>query len=151
MIHVVRTVTIHQSLEQVFAYVSDVEHGPLYQSDLRSARKISGGPMGVGSTFLTWGTWLRGGRTNEVTAYEPNTRLAWKTTTGAPTSTSWAFSASGPSTRVTYTLAADLTGLQRLLEPLMQQRANARVDHDLAALKELLAVSRTSSGLGKSW
>jgi uncharacterized membrane protein len=151
MINVQRTVTIHQSVEQVFAYVSDVEHGPLYRSDQRSARKTSSGPMGVGSTFLTSRTWLRGGRTNEVTEYEPYTRLAWKTTAGAPTTTTWAFSASGPSTRVTYTLAADVTGLQRLVEPLMQQRANGRVDHDLAALKELLAVSRTSSGLGKSW
>lgn len=48
-----RTITIHRPVEEVFAYVSEVEHGPRYTSGQREAHKTSSGPMGVGSTFAT--------------------------------------------------------------------------------------------------
>src|SRR5579884_1455448 len=106
MIKIERTITIHRPVEEVFAYVCDVEHGPHYLSGQREAHKTSSGPMGVGTTFATSGTWLRRGGTCEVTEYQPNQRLAWQGTSGAR-ATVWSFQPSGPSTRLTFTRVAD--------------------------------------------
>jgi uncharacterized protein YndB with AHSA1/START domain len=148
MTKIERTLTIHRPLEEVFAYLSDVEHGPRYISGQREAHKTSSGPMGVGTTFVTSGKFLRRGTTCEVTEYEPNLRLAWQATSGARAATSWDFQPSGPSTRITFTRVADAHGFFRVPRSLLQELANGRVDQDLATLKELLAVTRTPAAKG---
>jgi uncharacterized protein YndB with AHSA1/START domain len=148
MTKIERTLTIHRPLEEVFAYLSDVEHGPRYISGQREAHKTSSGPMGVGTTFVTSGKFLRRGTTCEVTEYEPNLRLAWQATSGARAATTWDFQPSGPSTRITFTRVADAHGFFRVPRSLLQELANGRVDQDLATLKELLAVTRTPAAKG---
>ena len=142
-----RTITIHRPVDEVFAYLSEVEHGPDYISGQREAHQTSSGPMGIGSTFATSGTFPRRGATFEVTDYELNQRLAWKANSGA--TTTWAFQPSGPSTRVTFTRVADAHGLSKLTESLLQGFANGQVDQDLGTLKELLAVTRQAPA--KPW
>ena len=88
-----RTITIHRPVEEVFAYVCDVEHGPRYTSGQREAHRTSSGPMGIGSTFATSGKFLRRGATFEITEYELNRRLAWKATSGARAMTTVGLSA----------------------------------------------------------
>jgi uncharacterized protein YndB with AHSA1/START domain len=151
VIKIERTLTIHRPVEEVFGYLCDVEHGPEYMSGQREAHKTSAGPMGVGTTFATTGKFPRPSRTYEVTEYEPNHRLAWRAAVGAHATTTWSLMPSGPSTRVTFTRVAEATGLLRLAEPLMEQLANGQIDHDLGALKELLAVTRKSASSTKSW
>jgi Polyketide cyclase / dehydrase and lipid transport len=136
-------------VDEVFAYVSEVEHGPDYISSQREAHKTSSGPMGIGSTFATTGTFPRRSATFEVTDYELNQRLAWKAKSGSQTTTTWAFQPSGPSTRVTYTRVADAHGLSNVAESLLQRFANGQVDQDLGTLKELLAVTRSAPA--KAW
>jgi len=150
MIKIERTFTIHRPVEEVFAYLSDVEHGPRYISGQREAHKTSTGPMGIGTTFATSGKFLRRRTTCEVTEYEPNCRLAWQATSGAQPTTTWSLEPSGPSTRVTFTRVADPAGLFRLPETLLLGLANGRVDQDLGSLKELLAITRKPSA-AKSW
>ena len=137
-----RTITIHRPVEEVFAYICEVEHSPRYTSGQREAHKTSSGPMGVGSTFATSGKFLRRAAAFEITEYELNRRLAWKATSGARATTTWGFQPSGPSTRVTFTRVADAHGLFRMPQSLLQGFANGRVDQDLGALKELLAITR---------
>src|SRR5918911_2605466 len=131
-----RTITIHRPVEEVFAYLCDVEHGPRYISGQREAHRTSSGPMGIGSTFATSGKFLRRGATFEITEYELNRRLAWKATSGARATTTWGFQPSGPSTRITFTRVADPNGLFRMPQSLLEGFANRRVDQDLGALKE---------------
>src|SRR5579859_6550241 len=107
MIKIERTITIHRPVDEVFTYLSGVEHGPQYISGQREAHQTSAGPMGIGTTFETTGTFLRRGGSNEITEYEPNQRLGWKTASGAAGSTTWQFSPSGPSTRVTFTQVSE--------------------------------------------
>lgn len=149
MFKIERTITIHCPVEEVFAYVCEVEHGPRYIAGQREAHKTSHGPMGTGSTFATSGKFLRRGGAFEVTEYELNQRLAWKATSGGQVTTTWVFQPSGPSTRVTFTRMAERQGLSKLAESLLQGFANGRVDQDLGALKELLAVTRTPPA--KAW
>jgi uncharacterized protein YndB with AHSA1/START domain len=148
MTKIERTITIHRPLEEVFAYVAEVEHSPSYVSGQREAHKTSSGPMGLGTTFSTSGKFLRRAAAFEITEYEPNQRLAWKARSGAQATTSWRFQPSGPSTRITFTRIADAHGLSGLAESLLQGVANGKVDKDLGALKELLAVTRTPAARG---
>jgi uncharacterized protein YndB with AHSA1/START domain len=143
-----RTITIHRPVEEVFAYICEVEHGPRYTSGQREAHKTSSGPMGVGSTFAMSGKFLRRAAAFEITEYELNRRLAWKATSGARATTTWGFEPSGPSTRVTFTRVADAHGLFRMPQSLLQGFANGRVDQDLGALKELLAITRKPAAKG---
>ncbi len=148
MIKIERTITIHRPVEEVFAYLSEVEHGPSYVSGQREAHMTSSGPMSIGTTFSTSGTFpLRGG-SYEIVDYEPNQRLAWKARSGAQATTTWAFQPSGPSTRVTFTREANAHGLSALAESLLRGMTNGKVDRDLATLKELLAVTRTPASKG---
>ena len=98
--------------------------------------------MGIGSTFTTSGKFLRRRAAFEIVDYELNRRLAWKATSGARATTTWGFQPSGPSTRMTFTRVADAHGLFSLPQSMLQGFANRRVDQDLGALKELLAVTR---------
>ena len=148
MTKIERTLTIHRPVAEVFAYICDVEHGRNYISGQRAAHKTSTGPMGIGTTFATSSRFPRRGATFEITEYEPDRRLAWKAMSGARATTTWGFQPSGPSTRVTFTQVADANGLFRLPQSLLQELANGRVDHDLAALKELLAVTRKPAAKG---
>jgi uncharacterized protein YndB with AHSA1/START domain len=141
MIKIERTITIHRPVDEVFAYLAEVEHGPSYVSGQREAHKTSDGPMGIGTTFSTSGKLLRRGASFEITEYELNQRLAWKAKSGARATTTWGFQPSGPSTRVTFTRVADAHGLSGLAESVLQGLANGQVDRDLGALKELLAVA----------
>jgi uncharacterized protein YndB with AHSA1/START domain len=151
MIKIERTITIHRPLSEVFAYLCDIEHGPQYISGQRAAQKTSTGPMGVGTTFVTTGKFLRQSGNNEVIEFEPNSRLTWKATSGARATTNWNFKPSGESTRVTFTRTSDTAGLLRLAEPMMERLANGQIDHDLGALKELLAVTRQATTTAKGW
>lgn len=152
MIKIQRTITIHRPVEQVFEYLSNVEHGPRYISGQRRARQTSAGPMGVGTTFATRGRFLPGSRTSEVTEYELNRRLAWRTVSGTRETTTWDFQVAGPSTRVTFDREADVPAMLKVAESLLAQRAGGRVDHDLGTLKELLAVTRKpANGAQGSW
>ena len=150
MITVERTLVIHRPVDEVFAYLSDVEHGPTYISGQRAAHQTSTGQLGVGTTFATQSRMARRRSTHEVTEYEPNRRLAWKATSGAPSTTTWTFEPSGPSTRVTFARIGSAPGLLRLAEPIIAHRASAQADHDLGTLKELLAITRTAS-TAKTW
>jgi uncharacterized protein YndB with AHSA1/START domain len=151
MISIERTLTIHRPVDEVFAYLCQVEHGPQYVSGQREAHQTSPGQMGVGTTFATQSRLLRRNSTHEVTEYEANRRLAWKATSGMASTTTWAMEPSGPSTRVTFRWRASPPSFLRLTEPIIQRQASGRTDHDLGALKELLAVTRTASSTAKPW
>jgi uncharacterized membrane protein len=139
MFNIERTITIHRPMGEVFAYLSDVEHGPQYISGQREAHKTSAGPMGIGTIFASTGKFLRRSATSTVTEYEPDRRLAWKETSGARATTAWSFEPS------------DAPGLLGLAEPLMERLASGQIDHDLSALKELLAVARKPASMAKGW
>src|SRR5215204_5096130 len=151
MIKIERTITIHRPADEVFAYLSDFKHAPQYISGQRAGHKISAGPTQIGTTFATTSKLLRRSTTNEITEYERDRRLAWKATSGAAATTTWGLESAGASTRVTFTHVADAPRLFHFADSLMEQRASGQVDHDLAPLKELLAVTRKAAGRAKGW
>src|SRR2546428_8068768 len=75
------TTHINATPETVFAELGDIERHASWSEKTYKASKTSDGPIGVGTTYDTWG-WLppkskEYKNTVTVTAYEPGKRLAF--------------------------------------------------------------------------
>src|SRR5919199_5827947 len=127
MMNVKRTITIHRPIEEVFAYLCDLEQGPRPISAQQTAQRTSAGPIGVGTTFAISGKLVPWSRACAITEFEPNRRLAWQMMSGAHATTTWDLEPSGPSTRVTFTRVADPHGVAGFADSLMQRLENGRV------------------------
>jgi uncharacterized protein YndB with AHSA1/START domain len=101
----------------VFAFVADGENAGKWRSGVLDAQRVSG--TGVGAVYRQ-GVKGPGGRRiaadYEVTDYEPNRRLAFKTIAGpVRPNGDFAFEETDEGTRVTLSLDAALTGIKKLL------------------------------------
>jgi uncharacterized membrane protein len=101
----------------VFAFVVDGENAGKWRSGVLDARHVSG--TGLGAVYRQ-GVKGPGGRRvaadYEVTAYESNRRLAFKTIAGpVRPNGDFAFDETSEGTRVTLSLDAALTGIKKLL------------------------------------
>jgi uncharacterized membrane protein len=110
-------VTIRRPVGEVFAFVADGLNGPKWRSGILDIAHISG--SGVGATYKQ-GVKGPGGRRvdadYQITAFEPNTRLAFKTIAGPvrPTGEYRLEDVDGE-TRLTFALQAELGGLKKLV------------------------------------
>ena len=71
------TVTIQRPAEEVFAFLADFENVPRWNYAIEETRKVSPGPVGVGTRYRQ--TRSIPGRSEEgfeVTVFEPGKRLA---------------------------------------------------------------------------
>ena len=108
MVRVERTITIESPLADVYAYLRDLEHLPQYVSAQRAARQTSAGPITIGTPFVTTSSkFPHRDAAFEIIEYEPGRRLAWKSLSGAPTTTTWSFQPAGPNTRISFTRVAE--------------------------------------------
>lgn len=123
MIRIERSVIINRPIELVFAFMTDIDNLSKWIPAVVKSEKSSPGPMGVGTTehevfrsfFL-----LRGENTSVVTEYQPNKKIAWKTTSSLfpPWETTYNFESVESGTKVTYILLWELKGLYKPLKPL---------------------------------
>ncbi len=137
------SILINRPIEDVFAYVSNVENWPQWISGASETKQTSPGPMGVGTTFTQVSHYL--GRQFEVNArvteYEPNRKFA-VVNDGKPVpygntiTLEWA----GGSTRLHNVLTAsgDVGGLFKLAEPIMERMFRRQFEKDHENLKDLL-------------
>ena len=74
------SIIIKRPIEEVFAFVSDLENGPQWQTGLFEVRQITKDPIGIGSQFASVRKFLgRKLEANvEVASYEPNHKLVIK-------------------------------------------------------------------------
>jgi len=84
MVKVETSVVINRPIAEVFEFVVNPEKWPQYDSGLLEAAKTSKGPMDVGATWQEVRKFLgrRIESTNAVTAYEPNKKFSFKSTSG---------------------------------------------------------------------
>ena len=145
------TFTTNRPVEEVFAYLSVVEHGPRYIAGQREAHITSTGPMGKGTTFAVPGGFLHRSSTCKVIDYEPDRqarlghdiRRAGNHELGLP-----AGGSRHPSRIHVHAARPGGYGRLRLPEWLQRERASERVDRELWTLKELLAPSNREA---KAW
>ena len=134
------TVVIDRPPALVFAYLADLENLPRWNYAIQETRKITSGPVKVGSRYRQTRTVpVRSEESVEVTEYDPGRRLTITGTLGAfPAQLTYALDPAGSATRLTNTV--DLTPPRPLrpLAPLATRRVSAAVAANLEVLKHLL-------------
>src|SRR6266550_2827337 len=113
---------IDRPIEEVFAYIGDQTNTPAWQSGLVEVRRTTEGPIGVGAkhTFVRRFMSRRMEADNEYIAFEPNERIAFKTTSGpVRVEASYDFESVGDGTRVTSRVQMDASRFMSLAEPLI--------------------------------
>ena len=127
------SVTINRPASEVFAFVGEGENAPRWRTGVLDIRRVSG--QGVGAVYRQ-GVCGPGGRRvaadYQVTAYQPDTLLAFKTIAGPvrPTGEFRLDEADGATT-LTLSLRADLAGVKRLVMSGMVQKT---MDAEVAAI-----------------
>jgi uncharacterized protein YndB with AHSA1/START domain len=139
-----RSIVITSSLPAVFAFFADAENDPQWRTAVREIKRE--GQLGIGSRYHQQVAGP-GGRAVaadfEVTAYEPDSRLVFQVVTGPVRPRGeYQFSEVEGGTKVTFTLAAELGGLKRLL---MGRPVQKSMDAEMANLdraKQILETDR---------
>jgi carbon monoxide dehydrogenase subunit G len=134
------TVMIARPIEDVFAFLSDLENIPKWNYAIVETRKISEGPVGVGTTYhQVRSVPSQSEERLEITTYDPPRQLEIQGQLGPFASRLvYALDATGEGTRVTNTVELELGGPVRLLGRVAVPRVREAVAANLGRLKELL-------------
>jgi uncharacterized membrane protein len=132
-------VTIHRPVGEVFAFVADGLNGPKWRSGITDIALVSG--SGVGATYKQ-GVKGPGGRRVDadyrMTGYEPNSRLAFEGIAGpVRPKGEYVFDQAEDGTHLTFSLAAEISGIKRLLMAAAVQKS---MDAEVRALDRLKAL-----------
>jgi uncharacterized membrane protein len=134
-------VFFEQPVEDVFPHVGDPEAYPAWQDGFLESEIITEGSLGVGSIYRA--VHEIGGRRievdNEVTAYEPNERFAFRSISGnLAVSGDVRLEPAGGGTKLTAHFEAQFGGLFRLAEPLAVRVIKRQQQTDFEELKARL-------------
>jgi len=134
------TVLIARPIEDVFAFLSDLENVPKWNYGIVETRKISEGPIGVGTVDQqACSVASRSEERLEITTYSPPRQLEIRGQLGPFASRLfYALDTSPEGTRVTNTVEVELRGPSRLLGRVAVPRVREAVAANLRKLKELL-------------
>lgn len=141
MIEVSAIVHIDRPPEEVFAYLSNFENNPQWQSGMVSAVWTSDGPLAVGSTYDQVAKFL--GRkiesSFEVLEYESG-RMVKATSTGGsfPITFTRRVEPSESGARVTAIITGEASGFFKIAEPMLQRMVQRSVTSDYQNLKLIL-------------
>ncbi|MEK7276284.1 MAG: SRPBCC family protein [Chloroflexota bacterium] len=128
------SITINRPIEEVFAFVSDMNNSAKYQSGIIEAKMTSDGPVRVGTTYR-YVSQIIGQKmeTNgEVTAYEPPTLWSWKATKSPfPLQGGMALESVVGGTKVNNWVEAEPGGFFKLAEGLLMKQVQGQLDGDL--------------------
>ncbi len=132
--------TIRRPVEAVFDFVADGENCPQWRPGVLDIKRISGN--GVGTTYRQGVRGPMGRRIAadyRVTVLEPNRVLAFETIAGPVRPRGrYEFEPHNGSTRLTFSLETELSGLTRLLMGSMVSRTMASEVMTLDNLKRIL-------------
>ena len=135
------SIVIDRPVEEVFAFLANLENDVKWRREWIETTKTSEGSLGVGATFRLVGAFLGRRIATEygMTEYEPNRITAWKTLSGPlPLTFQRTFARVEGGTRVTIRYDAPLRGFFRLFESLMVVRRKRQHQGDFPKLREML-------------
>ncbi len=140
MATVENTVMIRRPIEEVFGFLSQFESVPEWNYAIVETRKVSEGPVGVGTIYhQVRSVPSRSEERFEVTVYNPSRHLEIRGQLGPfPSRLSYALDALPEGTRVTNTVELELRGPGRLLGRVAVPRVRDAVAANLRKLKEVL-------------
>ena len=134
------TIHIHRPLEDVFTYMSNIEHEVQWRN-LVEVKVTSGLPLRRGSTYRYVANMM--GRQlqteGEITAFEPKQGWAFKSTSGAiPLEGGVAVESVDGGTKVMLGGEMKLGSLLKLVEPILRGIMQKQLTGELQNLKKLL-------------
>lgn len=141
MLKIETSVEIERPSHEVFAYISNFENNPEWQSGQLQARFTSQGPLQVGSTYDQVAKFLgrRVVSTFKVIEFEPDRKVKASSTSGSfPITFTRMVEPSDGGSRVTAIIEGDASGFFKLAEPLLRRMVQSSVDQDYENLKRIL-------------
>lgn len=134
------TVTINRQPAEVFAFLAHFENVPLWNYAISETRKITGGPVDVGSRYRQTRTVpTRTEETFEVTELQPDHRLSIRGALGPfQGEITYVLEPAGTATTLTNTMNLQPSGALRLVAPLAASRVKSAVATNLDTLKQIL-------------
>src|SRR5262249_41920880 len=133
------SVVIDKPRSEVFAFVADHENDPKWRPGVADIKRASG--EGQGAVYTQGMKGPMGRRIDadfEVTAYQPDTLLAFRTLAGPVRPVgSFRFEDADGGTRITFSLNASLGGAKKLMTPMVAKSMRSEVAA-LDNLKRLL-------------
>jgi carbon monoxide dehydrogenase subunit G len=134
------TVIIQRPVEDVFAFLADFENVPKWNYAIIETRKVSPGPVGVGTAYRqTRSVPRRSEEGFEVTVFEPARRLEVQGQIGPfKAGTSYLLAPAGSGTRLTNAVELESSGLLAVVTPLATSRVKHAVAANLDKLRQLL-------------
>ncbi len=115
---------ISAPVEKVFAYIADPDQIPNWRKDVPGISQLSGA-TGVGTTFCEEVNFM--GKKQllmKVTEYSPNKKLVIEAQSGMPLlpTQSFSFSSQGDNTQIDLTVTMKVSGIFRLMQPLLPKQ-----------------------------
>jgi uncharacterized protein YndB with AHSA1/START domain len=134
------TITIDRPPAAVFAYLADLENLPRWNCAISETRKITAGPVRVGSRYQQSRTIpVHSEESLEVIEFEPDRRLAIRgTLSSLPGQIGYTLSPNGNATTVTNTVELQPPHTLSLVAPLAAHRIKSAVAANLDVLKRTL-------------
>lgn len=147
MIRFSTTVDIAQSPTEVFAYLADLEHIPEWNWAIRSTRKVSPGPVDVGTRYQQTRSVPRPVvEALEVTRLDPGKRIEIVGDLASfPAHLTYELSPTATGTRLTNSVELDPPGALGLLGGLIAGPIQASVADNLGVLRTLLEEREVST------
>ncbi len=136
-----KIITINRPINEVFAYVSNMENGPKWQPELSEVRRITKGPVKIGSQFSSARRIM--GRTMvtsiEFVAYEPNSKYTIKSISGPlPFEQTTLFESTAEGTKLTTKIELHPSGDMAQAESMLLEDLKQEMETDFDGLKKLL-------------
>jgi Polyketide cyclase / dehydrase and lipid transport len=150
------SIDVARPAAEVFDFVADQTNAPLWQEGLYEARRVTPGPIGVGTEheFVRRFAGMKIKLRNRFTSHDPGRFVSFEIPSGKITGeASYLAEAIGTDTsRLTSTVRFDMTGLFGLAAPILAWLFERQSRRDEARLKELLErddnASPAQSGAG---
>ena len=141
MLKIETSTVINRPVEEVFAVVSNPDNYVKWSPGLVEVKRISEGPVGVGTTWRlvrqVLGQRLEGDL--EITEYEPNRNFTLDSKSRPfPGKARWTCDAIEGGTRVSVVVQAEPGGFFKLAEPLLRSFTKRTMETELANLKDLM-------------
>jgi uncharacterized membrane protein len=134
------SILINRPVEEVFAFMTDLDTWPDWQTDLVEVKKTSPGPLAAGSTF-TVVTLVRG-REQEVkyavTEFDPGNTISLRSPGNFTIEIQTIFIKADEATRIRRLTKLSASGRYKIFEPLAARWIKKQVESSYETLKEVL-------------
>ena len=145
MVSVTENILIDRPADEVFAFIGNYENDSKWRAGVFEMRHDPPGEAQVGIKTREVMRFMGRNTVNyaEVVEYEVGHKTAFRTTAGPISASGYRLiGREGKQTRFTYHAQSELSGLYKLLSPLIEWAFRRRVQTDLDRLKEILETNK---------